>query len=88
MLRRGVVLLLGTIFIAGGACLIAIFGVVPEGSHSLDTLVRLYTRPAFLAYFSILCVAVAAVCVIVGNPSSLGRVLLPLDVKARVRKYG
>ncbi|KAM0793572.1 hypothetical protein ACM66B_001008 [Microbotryomycetes sp. NB124-2] len=54
----------GIALIAGGACLIAIFGAVPEPTHTLDELVRLYRRPAFLAWISVLAfvlsVAVAA----------------------------
>lgn len=51
-------MLLGTILIAGGAVLIAIFGIVPEPTHSLEDLLLLFERPAFIAYFSILGVAV------------------------------
>ena len=45
---------LGTLLIAGGAVLIAVFGIVPEPTHSLEDLLRLFNRPAFVAYFSIL----------------------------------
>ncbi|KAI0361597.1 hypothetical protein OH77DRAFT_1417877 [Trametes cingulata] len=45
---------LGTILIAGGAVLIAVFGIVPEPTHSLEDLLRLFDRPAFIAYFSLL----------------------------------
>ncbi|KAK4055116.1 hypothetical protein OIV83_000396 [Microbotryomycetes sp. JL201] len=44
----------GIALIAGGACLIAIFGAVPEPTHTLDELVQLYRRPAFLAWISVL----------------------------------
>ncbi|PFH54471.1 hypothetical protein AMATHDRAFT_83004 [Amanita thiersii Skay4041] len=47
-------MLLGTLLIAGGAVLIAVFGIVPETRHSLDDLLELFSRPAFIAYFSIL----------------------------------
>lgn len=55
----------GTIFIAGGAVLIAIFGIVPEPTHSLKDLLVLFGRPAFIAYFSLLGAAVLACLVIV-----------------------
>ncbi|KAK7694666.1 hypothetical protein QCA50_001854 [Cerrena zonata] len=47
-------MLLGTLFIAGGAVLIAVFGIVPEPNHSLEDLLVLFSRPAFIAYFSLL----------------------------------
>ncbi|KZT30582.1 hypothetical protein NEOLEDRAFT_1082700 [Neolentinus lepideus HHB14362 ss-1] len=47
-------MVLGTLLIAGGAVLIAVFGIVPEPTHSLEDLLRLFRRPAFVAYFSIL----------------------------------
>ncbi|CDO71580.1 hypothetical protein BN946_scf184911.g50 [Trametes cinnabarina] len=47
-------MVLGTLLIAGGAVLIAVFGIVPEPTHSLEDLLRLFNRPAFVAYFSIL----------------------------------
>ncbi|KAL1951921.1 hypothetical protein VTO73DRAFT_1070 [Trametes versicolor] len=47
-------MLLGTLLIAGGAVLIAVFGIVKEPTHSLEDLLRLFSRPAFIAYFSLL----------------------------------
>ncbi|KAK0456594.1 hypothetical protein EV421DRAFT_1753516 [Armillaria borealis] len=47
-------MILGTLFIAGGAVLIAIFGIVPEPTRSLEDLLGLFRRPAFVAYFSLL----------------------------------
>ncbi|GAA96943.1 uncharacterized protein L969DRAFT_90346 [Mixia osmundae IAM 14324] len=47
-------LVVGTILIAGGAALIAVFGILPEPSHTLDELVRLYARPAFLIWIGLL----------------------------------
>jgi hypothetical protein len=47
-------MLVGTLLIAGGAVLIAIFGIVPEPTHSLDDLLALFRRPTFVAYFSLL----------------------------------
>lgn len=37
-----------------GALLVGMFGVIQEPNHSLDDLVELYKKPAFIAYFSIL----------------------------------
>ena len=31
-----------------------LFGVIPEPDHDIDDLIRLYKKPAFIAYFSIL----------------------------------
>ncbi|KAJ3515403.1 hypothetical protein NLJ89_g1779 [Agrocybe chaxingu] len=45
---------LGTILIAGGAILIAFFGIVPEQTRSLEDLLELFRRPTFIAYFSAL----------------------------------
>ncbi|KAK4687462.1 magnesium transporter, partial [Tremellales sp. Uapishka_1] len=53
----------GTVLVAGGAVLIAVFGVVNEPNHSLDDLLTLFARPAFVAFFSIVCIAVAVVIV-------------------------
>ncbi|KXN90019.1 hypothetical protein AN958_05024 [Leucoagaricus sp. SymC.cos] len=47
-------MIIGTILIAGGAVLIAVFGIVPEPTHSLDDLLELFKRPAFAVYFSLL----------------------------------
>ncbi|GAA5894219.1 hypothetical protein JCM5296_004687 [Sporobolomyces johnsonii] len=47
-------LVLGTVLIAGGATLIGIFGVVPEETHTLKELVRLYRRPPFIIWVSLL----------------------------------
>ncbi|KAI8995645.1 hypothetical protein BD414DRAFT_435769 [Trametes punicea] len=47
-------MVLGTLLIAGGAVLIAVFGIVPEPTHSLEDLLSLFNRPTFVAYFSIL----------------------------------
>jgi hypothetical protein len=55
----------GTILITGGAILIAIFGVVPEPTHSLEDLVRLFGRTQWVVFISILGAAVVAVLVIV-----------------------
>ncbi|KAF9015156.1 hypothetical protein BDQ17DRAFT_22534 [Cyathus striatus] len=61
-------MLLGTILIAGGAVLIAVFGIVPEQTRSLEDLLALFRRPAFIAYFSALgfivlfCLIVTHIC--------------------------
>ena len=47
-------MILGTLLIAGGAVLIAIFGIVPEPTRSLEDLLALFRRPTFVAYFSLL----------------------------------
>ncbi|PPQ63786.1 hypothetical protein CVT24_004328 [Panaeolus cyanescens] len=47
-------MILGTILIAGGAILIAFFGIVPEQTRSLEDLLALLRRPPFIVYFSIL----------------------------------
>ncbi|KAI9288318.1 magnesium transporter NIPA-domain-containing protein [Umbelopsis sp. AD052] len=46
--------IVGTILIVIGAILVGGFGVVREPNHSLEDLIQLYHRPAFIAYFSIL----------------------------------
>ena len=62
-------MLLGTILIAGGAVLIAVFGIVPEPTHSLEDLLVLFNRPAFIVYFSLLGFFVAVALIIVSGPS-------------------
>jgi magnesium transporter len=57
---------IGTILITLGAVLIAIFGLVPEPTHSLDDLLRLFQRSEFIVYFSLLGAALAVMLVIVG----------------------
>ncbi|KAI0308208.1 hypothetical protein B0F90DRAFT_1909447 [Multifurca ochricompacta] len=51
-------MILGTLLIAAGAVLVAIFGIVPEPTHSLEDLLVLFRRPTFVAYFSLLGFAV------------------------------
>ena len=60
-------MILGTILIAGGAVLIAVFGIVPEPTHSLEDLLVLFNRPAFIVYFSLLGFFVAVALVIVSG---------------------
>jgi drug/metabolite transporter (DMT)-like permease len=45
--------IIGTGLVAIGAVLIAVFGVVPEGEHRLEELLVLFSRSAFLAFFSV-----------------------------------
>jgi drug/metabolite transporter (DMT)-like permease len=47
-------MILGTLLIAGGAVMIAVFGIVPEPTRSLEDLLELFRRPTFVAYFSLL----------------------------------
>jgi len=54
-------LIIGTILIAGGAVLIAIFGVVKETTHTLDELLELYRRPGFIVWISIQFAAIALI---------------------------
>ncbi|KIY52721.1 hypothetical protein FISHEDRAFT_10010, partial [Fistulina hepatica ATCC 64428] len=51
-------MVVGTVLIAGGAVLIAFFGIVPEATHSLEDLLALFRRPVFIAYISLLCAVV------------------------------
>ncbi|KAL0951193.1 hypothetical protein HGRIS_007921 [Hohenbuehelia grisea] len=57
-------MVLGTVLIAGGAVLIAVFGIVPEPTRSLEDLLALFRRPTFVAYFSLLG-AVVFVCLLI-----------------------
>ncbi|KIM85197.1 hypothetical protein PILCRDRAFT_66375, partial [Piloderma croceum F 1598] len=78
-------MILGTLFIAGGAVLIAIFGIVPEPTRSLEDLLELWTRPAFVAYFSLLGTAVV-VCLLITHVTeySLARKLAALSPESSV----
>ncbi|KAG8998414.1 hypothetical protein FRB90_012310 [Tulasnella sp. 427] len=51
-------MIIGTLLIVAGAVLIARFGIVPEPTHSLEDLLRLFTRDAFVIYFSLLGAAI------------------------------
>jgi len=61
-------MVIGTLLIAGGAVLIAIFGIVPVPTHSLEDLLKLFQREAFIVYFSLLGAALGVVLIIV-SPS-------------------
>ncbi|KAG8763475.1 hypothetical protein FRC11_003164 [Ceratobasidium sp. 423] len=57
-------MVMGTLFVATGAVLIAVFGIVPETTHSLDDLLRLFRRTTFVAYFTLLGCAVIIALII------------------------
>ncbi|CAE7214434.1 unnamed protein product [Rhizoctonia solani] len=57
-------MVLGTLFVATGAVLIAVFGIVPEKTHSLDDLLHLFRRTTFVAYFTLLGCAVIIALII------------------------
>lgn len=59
----------GTLMVALGAVGIAVFGVVQEEEHTLEEILRLWKRPAFVAFFS---VVTAAVVVVLLGVSRLG----------------
>jgi magnesium transporter len=61
---------IGTLLVAGGAVLIAVFGIVPEPTHSLEDLLALFQRPAFVVYFSILGAIVLISLAIVRNSTT------------------
>ncbi|KAF7791868.1 hypothetical protein EIP86_002892 [Pleurotus ostreatoroseus] len=72
---------LSTLCIAGGAVLVAVFGIVPEPAHSLEDLLALFRRPAFVVYFSLLG-AGTVVCLVITHAveyHSAGRIRLPDD---------
>ncbi|KAI0094886.1 hypothetical protein BDY19DRAFT_988676 [Irpex rosettiformis] len=70
-----------TLCIAGGAVLIAEFGIVPEPTHSLEDLLALFSRPAFIVYFSLLGVftLVALAITHAVEYSSSRRIALPVN---------
>jgi hypothetical protein len=47
-------IIVGTFLIVGGAVMIAIGGIVPEPTHSLEDLLTLFRRKAFIVYFALL----------------------------------
>lgn len=57
-------MVLGTVLIAGGAVLIAIFGTVPEPTHSLEDLLKLFSRHTFVVYFSLLGSALGIILIV------------------------
>lgn len=81
----------GTALVAGGATLIAVFGVVQEEEHGIEELLRLWARPAFLAFFGTVCGVTGTVLVIVSasveyaryRPGILGMLALTLRPMSR-----
>ncbi|OWT40542.1 hypothetical protein C362_01886 [Cryptococcus neoformans Bt1] len=59
--KFGMTWVIGTALVAGGAVMIAVFGVVPDEEHGLDELLLLLKRGPFVAFFTIVLIAVAAV---------------------------
>ncbi|KAF9915389.1 hypothetical protein BX616_006273 [Lobosporangium transversale] len=56
---------IGTFLILLGAIMIGLFGIVPEPSHSLEDLIHLWKRPAFVIYFSL--IEFIVISLLVGN---------------------
>ncbi|KAG0264087.1 hypothetical protein BG011_007482 [Mortierella polycephala] len=54
----------GTFLILLGAIMIGLFGVVPEPNHSLEDLIELWKRPAFIFYFSLIEITVVSLLVV------------------------
>jgi len=59
----------GTVLITVGAVLIGYFGAIQETQHSLDELLSLYARPAFVAFATIAFLVFVGVLAIVSNLS-------------------
>lgn len=55
----------GTCLVCVGAVLIAIFGAIPSPTHTLDELLELLGRPAFVLWMSLQAVLVIAICAVV-----------------------
>ena len=72
--------ILGTGLVTVGAVLIAVFGVVQEEEHSLDDLLELWARPAFLVFFSIVTAAVIILLVAVRLSSHMISSSVPADI--------
>jgi drug/metabolite transporter (DMT)-like permease len=56
----------GTLLVSSGAVLIAIFGAIPEPAHSLDQLLELLGRKAFVLWMIFQALLVAGIIVIAG----------------------
>jgi magnesium transporter len=65
-------MVIGTLLIVAGAVLIARFGIVPEPTHSLEDLLALFRRDAFVIYFSLLGAVVVIGLAVVRVPHLLG----------------
>jgi magnesium transporter len=55
----------GTLLVCAGAVLIAIFGAIPSPTHTLDELLALLGRPAFVLWVALQAVLVVAICVVI-----------------------
>lgn len=55
----------GTLLVCSGAVLIAIFGAIPSPTHTLDELLALLGRSAFVVWMALQAVLVIAICVVV-----------------------
>ncbi|KAF9431805.1 hypothetical protein BGZ76_011679 [Entomortierella beljakovae] len=71
---------LGTFLILLGAVMIGLFGIVPEPSHSLEDLIQLWKRPAFIIYFSL--IEFTVVSLLVGN--RIVEMMLKRNAKANI----
>lgn len=80
-------MILGTLLIAGGAVIIAVFGIVPEPTRSLEDLLELFSRPAFVAYFSILGVVVFGCLVVVRVVFSVTLHLMQTVIQTHIMEY-
>lgn len=60
----------GTLLISLGAVLIGYFGAIQEQPHSLDELLTLYSRPAFVAFGSCFALALAGLLTGVSSRSA------------------
>ncbi|KAK2600920.1 hypothetical protein N8I77_010416 [Diaporthe amygdali] len=55
----------GTLLVCAGAVLIAIFGAIPSPTHTLDELLALLGRSAFVVWMALQAVLVVAICVVI-----------------------
>lgn len=78
-------MVLGTVLITGGAILIAIFGVVPEPTHRLEDLVRLFGRTEWVVFSSVLGAIVLVVLAIVCALSHSFRLNTTVDRSSHFR---
>ena len=80
-------MILATLLIAGGAVLIAVFGIVPEPTRSLEDLLELFSRPVFVAYFSLLGAVVFICLVIVCAIYYFADIRLLREIQTHVAEY-
>lgn len=55
----------GTLLVCAGAVLIAIFGAIPSPTHTLDELLELLGRSAFVLWMALQAVLVIAICTVI-----------------------